>query len=297
MTNKALMKLSNEDLVKRYQGGKDQGTILGILYYNNTGLIRQIANKFTGYETIEDLMQESFFGIKTAAELYDSTGEAKFSTYAAIWIQQAMRRYIDSCGSCVRIPTHAKSQIYRYSQIKNKYVMDFGREPTESELVKLLGVNAEILRKIQGNQIGLRLVSLDAPLMSEDGDGLTIGDTIPGESDQESNIINIIDNERLELMLWDQVDALEDTEREIIKTRYKENLTVKEAADRIGCTEQAAKGAEAKAMRKLRKNKKISILREEYMTALAYHQRGVSTFFRTHTSITEHAALKQLKQL
>lgn len=295
MTYKKLSRLSNEDLVERFQrvgSTKERVAILGILYRNNSGLIRSIAEKYTAYESLEDLMQESFFGLQTAAELYDISKETAFSTYAAVWIRQAMRRYIDNCGACVRIPAYKRGQIYQYKQILNRYLVEFGREPTGPELSKLLNISLETAKQIKEDKSRLRIVSLDTPIEYENGDTMTIGERIPSKEDTEADIIEIVYNERISLILWDQVEQLEEPERDIIKTRYTDNLTVKEAAERMGCTEQEAKSAEAKAMRKLRRNEKIRSIREDFISALAYHHRGVGAFKRTNTSITEHAAIK-----
>lgn len=90
--------MSNEELVLLYQQGDKQA--LESLIENNKGRVFKIANKFYTGKTnsidIEDLEQEGYMGLITAAEKYkfDVENAASFITYATYWIYQRIQRFV-----------------------------------------------------------------------------------------------------------------------------------------------------------------------------------------------------------
>ena len=88
--------MTNEELVLLYQ--KEDKQALESLIYNNSGIIRKIANKFYGINKMiefDDLIQVGVIGLITAAKKYDINMEnkANFITYAFYYI----KREIVSC--------------------------------------------------------------------------------------------------------------------------------------------------------------------------------------------------------
>ena len=86
--------MSNEDLVLMIQGNEDKARHLGELYEQNRGAIAIIAKRYSEYAEIEDLMQESFFGLSEAAARWDPGAGANFLTYAGYWIRAAIINYL-----------------------------------------------------------------------------------------------------------------------------------------------------------------------------------------------------------
>jgi RNA polymerase primary sigma factor len=90
--------MTNEELVLVYQNG-DKEALNKIIEQNNK-LVRSIANKFyvegTNSMDKEDLAQEGFIGLITAADRYDfnNSKKAQFTTYAVYWIYQKINRFV-----------------------------------------------------------------------------------------------------------------------------------------------------------------------------------------------------------
>lgn len=74
---------------------------------------------------LDDLINESFFGLRTAALKYDPDNKvgAAFSTYAAFWIKQTIRRFIGNHGSTIRIPIHTLDD---FSKVKRELSTGLG---------------------------------------------------------------------------------------------------------------------------------------------------------------------------
>ncbi|PJI08311.1 MULTISPECIES: sigma-70 family RNA polymerase sigma factor [Clostridium] len=92
--------MQNEGLVQLYQQGDKQA--LSKLVEQNKGIVYKLANKFYTEKTnsidIEDLQQEGFIGLITAADKYkfDIEHPCKFITYAVYRIYQRMSGFINA---------------------------------------------------------------------------------------------------------------------------------------------------------------------------------------------------------
>lgn len=90
---------TNEVLVKLFQDATDHRErmdYLKELYQDNYLFILKVCRKFSAFEEIDDLTQEAFLGLRIAVERYDPDQGVPFVNYAAIWIEQALRRYLEN---------------------------------------------------------------------------------------------------------------------------------------------------------------------------------------------------------
>ena len=285
-------KHTNEELVEliRNSTGKDQEDYLVMLYNQNYGMIRQICKSYSAFECIEDLEQEGFFGIRNAVDHYDPE-KGSFIGYAAQWIRQAVRRYIDECGSVLRLPVHIRDKIFRYNQVVRDHERQYGAAPTTDVLMRALCVNKSQLRQIKKYSLLVCTVSLDKSVSAGD-DAFSLGDMIADSYDQYEMINDKVDDELAKSVLWGEVAQLDEKHSNIILKRFKHNQTLKEIADSIGITAEGARRLQNHALQKLRRSDKIRMYAEDYIAAKAYQGTGLSTFLSSGTSVTERTALK-----
>ena len=77
------------------------------LINSNLRLVIKFARRYQGHGLpLQDLVQEAMLGLIRAAEKFDWRRGYKFSTYAVLWIKQAIQRGLDNTGRPVRIPAH-----------------------------------------------------------------------------------------------------------------------------------------------------------------------------------------------
>ena len=289
--------LTNEEIVEQYQRAQEpeQMRYLLMLYETNKGLIVDVARKYMCYAEFDDLMQESFFGMKAAADAYDPD-QGSFSTYAIIWLKQTMRRYIDNNQTAVRFPADVRQRVFKYRQILNRYIGKYGKAPTECEMMRLLQVSAEQYRKISKNNDMLRIRSTSEIISAED-ESITLGDIIrdPEAEERFEEIIEIEDNKLLHDLLWD-VDFLTDQEKDIIKKRYQDQRTLEDIGSETGATREKVRQIEARALRKYRRDQRIQKYKDDFVSARAYRGTGLFAFMNSGTSSTEKAALDLYEQ-
>ena len=74
----------------------------------NLRLVVTIARDYAGRGLDpEDLVSEGSVGLITAAERFDPRFNTRFSTYASLWIKQAIRHALCNTTAMIRIPVHA----------------------------------------------------------------------------------------------------------------------------------------------------------------------------------------------
>ena len=284
------MVMSNEELVSAIQGGKgDRQELLGELYSQNFGAIRKICKKYEGAVETDDALQEAYFGICKAAEMWTPEGGASFIGYAGFWIRQSILRYLANNGSCVRVPSHQLRKIRGYNRTVNAYRVRFGRDPSDRELCALLELTPEQLDTLRRDAKMLYLRSTDE-VIDEDGE-TTLGDLLQDKRDFTEDI----EQKEMASCLWGEVDSLPAQQSAVIRDRFQNDHTFNECAVSLGCTPQQVKSLHDKALRELRKPRHTKHLRP-YLTEQAAYSQGIKhtgyTSFMHYGSAQEHAVME-----
>ena len=107
--------LKNEELVKLIQNGTDVTENMQQLWQQNQGFIFKIAIQYQSLSELDDLIQESYFGLCKAVDHYNPDMDASFIHYASFWIRQQLMRYIKK-NKTVRIPEHTHGKIREYKK-------------------------------------------------------------------------------------------------------------------------------------------------------------------------------------
>lgn len=286
--------MTNEELVTRIRNRIDTAECMAQLWQQNRAFVAKIAKRYAAYEDIDDLMQEGFIGLCNAVECYKPDGGAKFLTYAAYWIQQAMLRYMTKYSSVVELPQDIRTKINRLRKFEREYTAEWGREPTEKEIRLYFGYSRKEYQLLVESQSIGNLESIDGLVPGTDD--LTVGELVADPANQYEDLIDQIEQQELSGTLWNLVDTLPEEQRDVVRTQYREDLTLPQVSDRLGMDYRAVKTARARAFRELRKphyTNKLSRFLPDRALSLAYGG-GVESYNRTWTSSTERAAFKDL---
>ena len=284
----------NETLVEMIRGGFSVSENMQSLYEGNLPLIKKFIKPFTAYECEADLLQESYFGLWEAVQHYETSKNVRFITYARYWIVQSVQRYLENCGSTVRIPAHTRAKMSRKWKAISQLRQEQGREPTVAEIAALLGVSVEEVQEIQGYMQGV--ASLDTPLA--DDNSLTLADTLQADLSVENDTVDKIYSEHSKNELWGIVERYTAIrENDIIKEIFLHNKSMAQVAREQEVSFDRIRQIKESGLRRLRIGRARRELLDKFDIAEAGLFRGSLNNYRDHNfvSIVEHLAEKRIE--
>ena len=285
--------MTNEMLVRRIKGGYSVPEDMQTLYENNLPLIRKFIKPYAAYEPMEDLLQESYFGLLEAVKHYETSENVLFMTYARYWVIQSVQRYLEKCGSTVKVPSHTRAKFTQLRKSIQKLEQEQGREPTADEIAALMGVSLEEVQEIQVLMKGVS--SLDSPLSNDNS--LTLSDTLQADFSLENDTIDKIYAEHSENELWAIVERYTaEKENEVIKEYFINNKNMAQIARESGLSIHRIREIKEKGLRRLRIGKAKRELLQKFDIADSALYNGGLNNYKEHNfvSIVEHTAIKRI---
>ncbi|NBB94473.1 MAG: sigma-70 family RNA polymerase sigma factor [Planctomycetes bacterium] len=218
---------------------------------SNLRLVVKIAKEYSSPGmTLADLVAEGNIGLVRAVEAYDPDAGVRFSTYAAWWIKQAIKRALINTGQPIRVPAYLAKLINRWRRATRQMEVELGRPPEVEEVASRLHISRQKAEIIQQGmtaanaptQIGSDEAQAAAEMLADlDTDG-------PDQRMLDASTGTIIRS------LLDRVD---ERSQQILVLRYGLDghdgiRTYKEIGDIIGLTRERVRQLERQALAQLR---------------------------------------------
>ena len=250
-----------QEIFKKYTEaeGQEKEELAKEIANHNLRLVVSVAKKFTGRGLeLDDLIQEGSIGLMKAIEKFDYTKGFKFSTYATWWIRQQVTRSVIDLGKTIRIPVHMAEQVSKMNYTEKQLSSVLFRQPTIKELAQEMGVTPERIEYLKTHSMDL--TSIDAPIKKEDGaEDSTLSEYLVDPMYNENYNLQSINKE--EMINAIKESNLSEKEFFVIIERYglrtDQFKTLDDLGKEMGVTRERVRQIEAKAFRKLRRNKTL----------------------------------------
>ena len=215
------------------------------LILGNLRLVLSVISKFSSRgEYANDLFQVGCIGLIKAIDHFNLELDVRFSTYAVPMIIGEIRRYMRDNNS-VRISRSVRDLAYRALQVKEQISLDKGREPTVSEIAKILNESESDVGAAM--EAIVEPVSLYDSVYSDGGDDtMYVIDKLTMDGENDDKWIESI-------TLKEALKKLNEREKGIISRRFFKGRTQMEIADEIGISQAQVSRIEKGAIEKLRK--------------------------------------------
>jgi RNA polymerase sporulation-specific sigma factor len=203
----------------------------------NQGLIYQIISKYRKHFELDDLYQVAVLGLIKAYKNYNGSYNTKFTSYAYPYMLGEVIKYVNGYRS-LKLNKESRvlySKILKASEMLTQKLM---KTPSIYEIALFLEMDEKLVEDIiVANE---QIFSLDK-IIETDGKNFELYDSL-GTCDAR------VEN----YSLFSELEKLPSDERKIIFSRYFEDMSQKEVADRLGMYQVEVSRKEKKILRKIK---------------------------------------------
>jgi RNA polymerase sigma-32 factor len=238
------------------------------LVLSNLRLVVKIAMEYRrAWTNTLDLIQEGNVGLMEAVQRFDPHQGVKLSSYGVYWVRAYILKYILDNMRSVRLGTTRASRKLFFRLNKEKRELERqGFEVEPKLLAERLDVSEDDVIDMEA-RLSRPDVSFDAPLRSDEGDGMTFGDRMvaPGMSSETA----VGQNQLREVFLGkisEFAETLSDRDRQILDDRVlaEDPRTLAELGEEFEVSRERVRQLEAKLVKRLRAYMEENLVDFEY---------------------------------
>ncbi|MGF1494981.1 MAG: RNA polymerase sigma factor SigF [Microcoleaceae cyanobacterium] len=224
------IKYDNLELLRQYQYSPSN-VLRNQIVQLNLGLVRKEVHRWINKcgESYEDLLQVGCLGLIRAIERFDLSRGNAFSSFATPYIRGEIQHYLRDKSPSVRLPRTWTALERQAEKLIHQMQLELGRSPKDMEVAEALEISIAEWNQVKLMSRNRSLLSLDAPI--RDGED---GTTCLGEMmlDQRDASLQAVQEDQI--CLRQALAKLEEGTRKVLEFVFLDELTQKEAAQRLG---------------------------------------------------------------
>lgn len=210
-----------------------------------------LAKKFVGRGVeYDDLKQVASYALLRGIDRFDPSLGMQFTTFITPTITGEIKNYFRDRSRIVKLPRRLSEVSANVRKFSAAYESEHGVKPSVKQIARELSLTEEEV--VKALEVG-GVVSLDG--ISSDADGNENKSLYSLLSDGEDEYEDFETKESIRAAMKD----FSDTERELIRCRYVEELSQSETAKRLGVSQMFVSRMERKLLLRLKERLKDSI--------------------------------------
>jgi RNA polymerase primary sigma factor len=228
-------------------GARDQ------LVRSNLRLVVNIAKKYGGRGmSLGDLIEEGNLGLIKAVDYFDPDHGTRFSTYAAWWIKQSIKRALLANAQPVHVPTYMVALMNQWRHTTADLESRLGRTLDVEEMAEIMHLplrKAKIIHQI------VKILSSVRDTSGTDGtpDDKMIEETLPDQNAPTPEDELVADEEKAKVLRL--LDEIEPREADVLRLHYGLNgrkpMTLRQIGEKLGLTRERIRQIQRAALTKL----------------------------------------------
>jgi len=211
-------------------------------------LVKRIAYhlmaKLPSSVSVDDIIQAGMIGLLEAAGRYDELRGAQFETFASQRIRGAM---LDELRQSDWMPRSIRRDMRRIESALGKLQHRLGRQPSESEVAKELGMALEEYQQLLYESRGAQLLYYEDFHDEGDEDFLDRFNVV-----SDADPLELLQDEYFREALIKAINNLPERERILMGMHYEQNMNLREIGEVMGVSESRVCQLHSQAVARLR---------------------------------------------
>ncbi len=231
--------------IKAYQETEDEEAQPNLVL-NYQRLVESIARKYSnGKSYHEDIVQVGMLGLLGAIRRYDPEFGRTFEAFAVPTIIGEIKRFLRDKTWAVHVPRRIKELGPRIKSAVETLTTELQRSPKVIEIAEYLEVEEDDVLEAMEMGRSYQALSMDHSLESDsDGSSITLFDVIGQQDDG-------FEKTDQRMLVANALSVLSEREKQVIQYTYIDQLSQKEAGDKLEISQMHVSRLQRKAIKKL----------------------------------------------
>lgn len=229
-----------EEMLRRYAATGDK-SVRDLIIEQNLKIAAMVAKRFSGRGVdFDDLYQVASLALMKAVERFDPERGMKFVTFATPTMVGEVKNYFRDRSRAIRLPRNSGEVMRAIERATEELSQALFRQPMPEELARHLGMTVEDVLLAMEMRGATSPASLDIVPAAEDEDAplsAFLGVEEKGFSEFEYGET-----------VKSAMAALDERQREVIRLRFFEGLSQRDAALRLDISQMSVSRAERRAL-------------------------------------------------